>query len=501
VALLGLCAQAHAVFLNPAGLGEALVYPYYTVNGGNATLLTVVNATQSGKAVKLRFLEAYDGRDVFDVNIYLAPADVWTAAVGADGNGNPVLFTNDNSCTVPAIPKSSATALPFVTTNFDGSGVQGNDGGPTDLSRTREGHIELIEMGVLTNATQGSLNATLQYGAVPQNCAQLVAAWAKDGYWATNPATDIAAPTGGLYGSAMIVNVAQGTIQGYNADALAQFYTQGALGAHTAPDALTPNIASGNSLTASVYVNDVPMSLTYARAIDAVSAVFMAVSIANEYVSETGLGAASEWVVTYPTRRFYVDPYYVGHMAPSGPGLFFLVFLANQTSLQSSYPFIDLSYYDREGTGIFHVLPPCRATPCVTLSYPGLGWETQVVTFNQTSAGTLFSSEYMNFSTFVPEPPSQVLASDRIAFNFNTGSENGWVELYLAAYPYPYPSRLPAASDGTVLLGQPVTGFLSTQFVNGNVNGAGVLANYTATYRHRTFTASCVSAGISCPAP
>jgi hypothetical protein len=232
------------------------------------------------------------------------------------------------------------------------------------------------------------------------------------------------------------------------------------------------------------------MSLTYARAIDAVSAVFMAGSIVNEYWSETGLGEASEWVVTYPTRRFYVDPYYVGNTAPAQPPFYSVFGIDQFYQTAQSYSGIDLSYYDREGVGVFHFYGRCTVTVCPAFQYTGLGWETQIVTFNQASAGPLY--------VFTPDPPSQVLASDRVALNINTGSENGWVELYLSVFPRS--NRLPAASDGTVLLGQPVTGFLSTRFVNGNVNGAGVLANYTATYRHRTFTASCVL-GISCPAP
>jgi hypothetical protein len=489
-ALFGLCTQAHAVFLNPAGTGEVLVYPYYTVNGGNDTLLTVVNTNQEGKAIKVRFLEAYDGRDVFDFNLYLSAVDVWGAAVTADDNGNPVLLTSDNSCTVPAIPHSRAEALPFVTTNFDGSGAQGNDGGPKDLARAREGHIELIEMGILTNATQGSYSATVNTLDTPQNCAQLVAAWDKGGYWATDPTTDIDPPTGGLFGSATIVNVARGTVQSYNADAIAQFYTQGTRGEHTAPDALTPNIASGNSLTATVYVNDVTMLLTYTRAIDAVSAVFMASKIDNEYWSATSMGAASEWVMTYPTKRFYVDPYYVGDKALLP---FDSVFGGDQSA--RSYSDVDISYFDRESQGIFHVRSSCGFI-CPAIPYLGLSWETQIVTFNQTSAGQFRedpSSLGGNVEVFGPEPPSRVLASDRVSFNINNGDKNGWAELYTGLY-------FSAASDGTILNGQPVTGFWSTQYVNGNVDGAGVLANYTAAYRHRTRT-YCVPGSGSCPVP
>lgn len=52
----------YAVVINPHGLGQVLVYPYYTVNGNNSTLLTLINSSTDTKAVKVRFLEGYNGR-------------------------------------------------------------------------------------------------------------------------------------------------------------------------------------------------------------------------------------------------------------------------------------------------------------------------------------------------------------------------------------------------------------------------------------------------------
>jgi hypothetical protein len=114
----GISNMANAVFLNPDGIGSVLVYPYYTVNGGNGTFVSVVNTTNEGKAVKVRFLEAYNSREVLDFNLYLSPFDVWVAAVAPNAAGGASVFTNDNSCTVPAIPTGGAA---FRTAAFDGS--------------------------------------------------------------------------------------------------------------------------------------------------------------------------------------------------------------------------------------------------------------------------------------------------------------------------------------------------------------------------------------------
>jgi hypothetical protein len=70
------------VSVNHDGLGQALIYPYYTVRvvptgliGSDAaynSLLSVVNSTASAKAVKVRFLEGKNSREVLDFNLYLS---------------------------------------------------------------------------------------------------------------------------------------------------------------------------------------------------------------------------------------------------------------------------------------------------------------------------------------------------------------------------------------------------------------------------------------------
>src|SRR5262245_1733442 len=89
VSALGVTGAAQAVNVNPDGLGQVLIYPYYTTRAdatGNAyaTLMSVINSTQSAKAVKVRFLEGKNSREVLDFNLFLSPFDVWTAAILPD---------------------------------------------------------------------------------------------------------------------------------------------------------------------------------------------------------------------------------------------------------------------------------------------------------------------------------------------------------------------------------------------------------------------------------
>ena len=100
---------APAVTLNPLGTGQVLLYPYYTVNGGNDTYLSVVNTTNRGKAVRIRFLEGRNSKDVLDFNIILSPHDVWTGWVAETATG-PAIFSEDTTCTIGTI---TAAGVPF----------------------------------------------------------------------------------------------------------------------------------------------------------------------------------------------------------------------------------------------------------------------------------------------------------------------------------------------------------------------------------------------------
>src|SRR5437762_5074217 len=116
VGALGVTGAAQAVNVNPDGLGQALVYPFYDTQGTSApynSLLSVVNSTNSGKVVKVRFLEGRASREVLDFNLWLSPRDVWTAAIIPSGAGAGII-TADLSCTTPKVSSTAAAPPNFV---------------------------------------------------------------------------------------------------------------------------------------------------------------------------------------------------------------------------------------------------------------------------------------------------------------------------------------------------------------------------------------------------
>lgn len=132
--------NAGAMAVNPAGIGHNLLVPYYTVQEGNATLLSIVNTdTRNGKAVKVRFRGASNSDDVFDFTLFLSPSDVWVAHVSKDATtGKAQIYTPDNSCTLPR--RATLNATKFVTDRVYGA---------TDADKaaeTLEGYVEIFNM-------------------------------------------------------------------------------------------------------------------------------------------------------------------------------------------------------------------------------------------------------------------------------------------------------------------------------------------------------------------
>src|SRR4051812_43017178 len=205
---------AQAVYEDPNGLGQALVYPYYTVQGGYNTYLSVVNTTTRAKALKVRFREGKNSREVLDFNLFLSANDVWTAALGpadATATSGAILVTGDKSCTAPVIPTGGVA---FRNFQYVGGNV---DNGPTTLDRTREGYFEIIEMANLTGA---AATAVTHVAGTPANCGFVQP---ENGFTAATNAAFLLPPNGGLTGSYQLINVPTGLNFGGNATALAQF--------------------------------------------------------------------------------------------------------------------------------------------------------------------------------------------------------------------------------------------------------------------------------------
>ena len=140
-AIVAVPQQAAAQNVADAGIGQVLIFPYYSINDGWQSLFNVTNTSDLAIAVKVRFHEAQNSRDVLDFNVLLSPKDAWTGYVQRDAEGRPKLKTVDNSCTSPIIPEAGLELSNLAYTGpYDDGGIQ-------EEERLWEGYVEMIAMG------------------------------------------------------------------------------------------------------------------------------------------------------------------------------------------------------------------------------------------------------------------------------------------------------------------------------------------------------------------
>ncbi len=513
---LMLAAAGSAMHVNPDGLGQVLVFPYYTVNGGNQTLISIANRTARGKAVKLRFLEAMNGREVFDLNLYLAPDDIWSASVFAEADsGAAQLVSPDWSCTIPAL--YTPTGVPPYSNerqivSFTASAYVGanDDGGPDLIERTREGYFEVIEMGEVVDDVERSLNDLSPYGSIsgggvrlygtPANCARLRAAWSPGGYWHQISTTDLRPPGGGLSGYAAIVNALEGTMLAFEPVAIDRF---SAIVQHTAPGNPEPNLATAISDPVSgdvevrllAYGSVTHETIPASRRVDAVSLLLMQTSLYNEFSSTASIGGASEWVVSFPTRKFHVDDDLVQGAARApfrhrfssnaqANGATQILPPVRRVPVPASAPaqageLVDVRLGNRHAVVVSPTCngepacPPANGVPA-PIRLPTLPWASNLISFNQSGEG-----------------PSRIFGS-RLRLDIDTvaagvGSE-GWMELVFdELHGTDEPRHLFQPGSGghpAIYFGLPAIGFWALGVTNGAVT-PGVLANYTTAIPHR----------------
>ncbi|HRN60651.1 MAG TPA: hypothetical protein PLI44_10505, partial [Chiayiivirga sp.] len=236
---------------------------------------------------------------------------------------------------------------------------------------------EIIEMGAVSGALATA--ATHTSAGVPANCNAIVAAW-DGGAWSANPNANVETPNGGQFGSAVIVSGDWGRTLSYNADAIDGFFTVAGSTLHRAPGDVNPSLADadngGGVATARIFSNGALYQIDYdALVVDAVSAVLNSRYIYNEYFLHPALGASSEWVVTFPTKRQHVFTAASSFVLP-----FTRVF--GPTGSCHAY---DIKYWDREERTTTTRLIPSPPPP---VSGFGLCFEANVVAFGQVLTAT-----------------------------------------------------------------------------------------------------------------
>jgi hypothetical protein len=492
VAGLGVAGSAEAVYMSPNRTGQVLVYPYYTVQSaaGNSwnTYISVVNTNTIAKAVKVRVLEGKTSAEVLDFNLFLSPNDVWTAAIvptDATANSPGRIVTADASCTRPAIPAGGEQFR-----NYQYSVAGSADALPgTGLERTREGYVEMLEMGTLSGATAVAI--THNSAGIPANCGVVQAPT-----FTTIPAGQINAPQGGLMGTGTLINVNAGRDAGYKADALdawrnAAFYTDSGFTQPNLGDA-TPatsvvissglvDLVTGASTRITAFRSDFVTTSNVLAGTRAVASVFMHNSVLNEYVLDSGTASLTDWVITQPLKNQFVN-----NVTAAQP-------YSNVLTSGGACEVISFTFFNREERAAtasgsdFSPLPP--AGPASSLC-----WESTVLSIRN-PGGTHFPTD---------TTASTVLGSRNLTnVNVVSGFQNGWASLAFTGVGSTNglggtatSQRITMGTDAPVMgavttavvtfVGLPVTGFMVRTFSNNTLTcgTASCQGNYGAAFTH-----------------
>lgn len=500
--------QAQAVNVSQNGLGEVLLFPYYTVRNDIDTNINITNTSENTVIFKIRFRESHDSRDARDFNVVLSPYDVWNATVTLSPDGSVArLTTRDKSCTAGKLNTAPDGSSFIDFTNFDyitATGVGPSDGGPTTLDRTKEGHIEVIEMASLAPLNPGAPSPQLQFltdssapthpaltdsigylaqhvSGVPRSC-DLVRTKMDSAHVSATSAT-MREPLNVLKGAYSFVKVTQGKAFAGSPTTLANFVNPSLLdGASStnilvAPQSQLPSLNDVDPPAVAVVDQNAVGPIVagfFSRPVDAVSAAISRTAVVNQYSVNPANLAKTDWVVSFPTKYWYVDERTpdVG-VSPIGPNpapYFGLPPFDESTTFQwprdsQNKPVgddcapvtVQFRFFNREEDEVvgqengFSPAPP--GVDANTICH-----ETQVITFNNSD---LFNS---------PNDANVDLTS--------AGFTSGWMRL-----EFPGAGQLVSEDpSSTTFTGLPVIGFAATSLENGT-NASSVL-NYGMLWDH-----------------
>jgi len=274
--------------------------------------------------------------------------------------------------------------------------------------------------------------------------------------------------------------VTNGQDAGYNAVALANFVRGNDIYAEIGND--NPNLNSGFDINdegssfsvvdgTAYRANFGPVSGTKAS-VNAVSSTLMHTAVINEYVLDTNTNSNTDWVLTFPTKQFYVDD-----STAAAP------FVNKLVKTGSCQP-IGVIFYDREeqedepSDVDFSPLPPSGDSKSVC-------WESTVVSIrngaaHMPAAGTsgVLNSKNVTSIDVVPTFQNGWAA---ITWDSTAAKTTG---LTATVSSIDLNSTSAASSDFTATFtGLPVVGFMVRTFNNGTLGN--FQANYGSAFNHK----------------
>ena len=255
---LGATGVAQAVSVNHDGLGQVLIYPYYTVRSTIPIRRLPVHLTppttrccrSSTRPPRRRPSRSASSKARTAAKSSTSTCTCRRRTSGLPRSSRPRMAPASSRRTSPARPRACrrarASPTPFVNFAYSGSN---DDKAGTSLDRTREGYVEIIEMGDVIGADRRRRHPRQRRSALHGRCAA-----------ARSRSADTVPGTGGLFGSMTLINVLKGEDFGIDPDGARRLLDARRCG--STPGDITPTLADVNPKTSvvvagsNVYITD-----------------------------------------------------------------------------------------------------------------------------------------------------------------------------------------------------------------------------------------------------
>jgi len=300
------------------GIGHILYVPYFSTQEGNVTAISIVNTDRVyGKVLKVRFRGASNSDDLYDFQVFLSPGDVWTAGIAQQADGRSRLDTSDKSCTLPSNVNGA-----FITSRVSSAG---------GVAETREGYVEILTMADIVPPSEWDTSEQEDlYVATKHEDGEAPCTTSVLNALTYETASDyMTFPTTGIMANWSIINVNRIVAYSGDAAAIEARASNGGPGfgnlvywdQRSVP--LQPSQANAN--TADPLLRGASPAIVGARydlpdlstpylptqplcpfcQARALSDSIAAQEIAAEYYNEASLGAQTDIVISFPTRRYF----------------------------------------------------------------------------------------------------------------------------------------------------------------------------------------------------
>ncbi|WP_409525895.1 hypothetical protein [Nitrincola sp. MINF-07-Sa-05] len=235
-----------AQVLGDDGVGEVLLFSFFSTQQGWDSYLNISHQPGDSGAFRVLIREGYNGEKVTSFNVY--NSSTWRASLSAQGNGS-VLRVAEGGCLVTG------------STQIEGAGAE------IALSTS----MGMIEVYALPTSAE----------TVGESCDQ-IGDWSRDGRWLSGVAQQtLVAPYAELSGEMMLVNVAKGLATEYPAIAFREFMHNPV---HPKPQADKPDLSSTRE---GAYRLNQLLQVSEDM-------------LGNDVTMDASINAQTDWIISYP---------------------------------------------------------------------------------------------------------------------------------------------------------------------------------------------------------